>query len=246
MTEQYVGSAGLPRYELTTWLDQLGAVAGVTARTDGYDLGLASPNPCGVVLERWRRLRQATGGMHGVVAARQAHGASVAVYLERFEGVLLGDQLDGHATATPGILLAVTVADCVPVYLAEPKSGALALLHAGWRGIAAGILEAGIRRLEGLSGAPARELVMHCGVSICGSCYEVGPEVVHAVEGRTADGPTPLDLRRALLGRGRAAGIRRVSASSWCTAHHPERFFSHRRSGGADGRMAAYLGRPMP
>jgi copper oxidase (laccase) domain-containing protein len=87
---------------------------------------------------------------------------------------------------------------------------------------------------------------MHCGISICGDCYEVGPEVFLGVTGRPADGKQRLDLREAIGWRARRAGVERVTRSPWCTAHDRDRFYSHRASAGADGRMLAYLGRPLP
>jgi copper oxidase (laccase) domain-containing protein len=83
---------------------------------------------------------------------------------------------------------------------------------------------------------------MHCGVGICGECYEVGPEVATRF-GRS--GTIRLDLRAALAQQARELGIDDVSISPWCSAEGRDRFFSHRASGGRDGRMIAYLGRPL-
>jgi len=86
--------------------------------------------------------------------------------------------------------------------------------------------------------------VLHCGVAICAGCYEVGPEVVRAVEGRIVRGKAHLDLRAVLARRAEAAGVREISVSPLCTVCDAERFFSHRSSGGGSGRQLAYLGRP--
>ena len=75
----------------------------------------------------------------------------------------------------------VTVADCVPIYLVAPAKGAIALLHAGWRGTAAGILANGLQLLHDHAGVEPPEVVMHAGVAISGPCYEVGAEVVTGV-----------------------------------------------------------------
>jgi copper oxidase (laccase) domain-containing protein len=83
---------------------------------------------------------------------------------------------------------------------------------------------------------------MHCGVGICGECYEVGSEVADRFGKPDA---THLDLRDILAQQARALGIRDVSISPWCTAQERDRFFSHRASRGSDGRMVAYLGRPL-
>jgi len=236
----------VPCLELAEWADRFGLVAGVTTRHDGFNLGLLTPDPAADVLARWRSFATAMAPAFGTIAAGlQVHGREVARHAAAPPGWIIRDGVDGHATGDPGILCCVSVADCVPVYLADPASGAVALVHAGWRGVAAGVLEAGIRALRELgSGAPA-DFVMHCGVGICGECYEVGPDVLEAVTGAAAPGPGRLDLRAILAAGARAAGIREVSVSPWCAAHDRDRFFSHRRSGGGDGRMLAYLGRPI-
>jgi YfiH family protein len=149
--------------------------------------------------------------------------------------------VDGHATAVPRLLLGVTVADCVPVYLADPVRRLIALLHAGWRGTAAGILDHGVALLVS-HGARVDDLVMHAGVGICGACYEVGPEVLAAFGFASAGARGHLDLRLELARRARAAGVRTVTVSPWCAAHDRHLFFSHRASGGDRGRMVAYLG----
>ncbi len=149
---------------------------------------------------------------------------------------------DGHGTESPGLLLAVTVADCVPVYLVDPIRRQVVLLHAGWRGLAAGILRVGLDLLR-LKGSPVEDLLLHCGVGICGRCYEVGSEVF-AQCGLTPpeEGWGLLDLRAMLTDEARAAGVVHISTSQFCSKHDSAHFMSHRRSGGNDGRMVAYLG----
>ena len=142
-------------------------------------------------------------------------------------------------------MLYVTVADCVPVYLVNPMTGGIALLHAGWRGVAGGMLERGVEALSHSKDSAVSDIVMHCGVSICVACYEVGSEVIDAL-GLSTDGggKAQADLRAILVEQAGRFGIGEVSVSSWCSAHDRERFFSHRASRGADGRMVAYLGVP--
>ncbi len=139
----------------------------------------------------------------------------------------------------------VTVADCIPIYLAVPQKGAIALLHAGWRGTAAGILERGVGVLRRQGFAKAADIVMHCGVGICGRCYEVGSEVAGALTGAAASASAQVDLRELLVHQAQQLGIGAVTVSPWCTAHDHDRFFSHRASGGGDGRQVAYLGSPL-
>ena len=236
----------VPRYEVPGWRDRFGIVAGITARGAeagrGFDLGLWTDAPVGEVMGRWRAFRHAEPGFGGVVLGNQVHGAAVAWH-DRTAGWLQLEGIDGHATAAAGVLLTVTVADCIPVYLVDPRRRAVALLHAGWRGTAAGILPAGVGLLAERVGTNPADLVMHVGVGICGACYEVGSEVITGV-GLAVDGPGPwhVDLRERLGAQGRALGITAISRSAWCSAHDRPRFYSHRASKGADGRMVAYLG----
>ncbi|HEX9165644.1 MAG TPA: polyphenol oxidase family protein [Gemmatimonadales bacterium] len=231
---------------MAPWRDRWGLVAGVTTRggddTSPWDMGFAGTAPIGQVLPRWHALVASCAPAKAIVAARQVHGREVRWHpAGEDDGVRLLEGVDGHATAVPRLLLGVTVADCVPVYLADPVQRLIALLHAGWRGTAAGILDAGIALLVS-HGARVADLVMHAGVGICGACYEVGPEVLATFGIASAGRPGHLDLRSELARRARAAGIRAPTVSPWCAAHDRHLFFSHRASGGAGGRMVAYLG----
>jgi len=241
----------VPRYEIPRWREQFGVVAGVTARgadpalgSKGFDLGLWSDAPVGEVMGHWRQFRLAEPGFDAWILGHQVHGVSVRWH-ERGAGWQLHERVDGHATSSPGALLLITIADCIPVYLLAPRQPAVALLHAGWRGTAGGILQAGLQLLLSKSGASPSEIVMHCGVGICGSCYEVGLEVLAGL-GVKAEGlgPWHLDLRERLAQQARALGVVNISTSQWCSAHDRTAFYSHRASGGRDGRMVAYLGIP--
>ena len=196
----------------------------------------------GEVMSRWLAFRRAMNGFQAVALGNQVHGVQL-MNLESGQGWVYVDGIDGWITTASGILLSVTVADCIPVYLVAPNRG-VALLHAGWRGTAGGILGRGIDRLRAATNADAGDFVIHCGIGICGSCYEVGSEVMSGC-GAPAEEPGPwhLDLRATLVEQARAAGVNRVTTSSWCSAHHRPKFYSHRASQGADGRMVAYLGR---
>lgn len=238
----------VPRLEVPGWRARFGLVAGITWRGDGpgaFDLGLATAQPVGAVMARWDAFRAAEPGFHAAVLGRQVHGTEVRWHADPSGWVIL-DGVDGHATDRPGVLLCVTVADCTPVYLAAPARGAVALLHAGWRGAASGVLARGVALLHGRTGARPDELVAHLGVAICGDCYEVGAEVLEAF-GIAAEGAGPwhLDVRDRLQEQAAALGIGAVTRSPWCSAHDRARFHSHRASRGADGRMVAYLGLPV-
>lgn len=230
--------------ELPGWRDH-GVIAGLTTRHRDFNLGLSTPEPAERILARWRSLLAAFAPEFTTVhLGLQVHGARIASHDADAPGWTLHEETDGHTTRRAGTLLCVTVADCVPVFLLHPPSRTVGLLHAGWRGTADGILERGIERLGAAASAAPPAIVMHCGVGICGACYEVGPEVVKALRGSAPRGPTQLDLRAELVARAKALGVGNITSSGWCSAHDADRFFSHRRSGGRDGRMVAYVGVP--
>jgi len=247
--EAVLADGPVPRMEVPGWRERFGVVAGLTTRGTAdrpFDLGLTSGRPVGEVIGQWAAFRTAEPGFPLVALGRQVHGTEVAWH-EGGVGWLQLDGVDGHATAAHGILLTITIADCTPIYLIDPVRGGMALLHAGWRGASGRILERGLRLLLGRNGSVAGDIVMHCGVSICGACYEVGSEVFEAFGLPVpAGGKGQLDVREQLVRQANALGIGEVSVSAWCSAHDRERFHSHRRSGGADGRMVAYLGAPRP
>ena len=244
LEERMIADPAVPRAELAEWAARFALRAGITLRGQGFSLGLWSDESAGTVLTRWRAFQEASRpGFDRFTLGHQVHGAEVAWHGSGGPGWLIREGVDGHATGEAGVLLCITVADCVPIYLCHPPSGHHALLHAGWRGVAAGILERVVATLGQKVAARPADLVVHLGVAICGDCYEVGPEVVRAVTRRPARAPERLDLRGALAERATALGLGEVTISPWCSAHD-EAFFSHRRSRGADGRMVAYLGRP--
>ncbi len=238
----------VPRWEVPEWRERFGVVAGITGRgsaPEPFDLGLWTAEPVGEVMARWRAFREDIPECAAQVLAHQVHGDRVLWHDGPGIGWTIHDGADGHATATRGLLLLVTVADCVPIYLLEPRTRTIALLHAGWRGTAAGILARGIELIRERSGEGPGYLVMHLGVSISGPCYEVGAEVMAGVgEPHPGTGPWHLDIRDVLARQAADLGVREVTRSGWCSAREARDFFSHRRSGGQDGRMVAYLGLP--
>jgi polyphenol oxidase len=215
-------------------------VQGTTGRgADGFDLGLFGDTPVGVALARWRALREAAA-MPSAVHSRQVHGRELMEHAARAPGLSVADGFDGHLTAAPGILLTVSVADCVPVSLVDPDRRRVALLHAGWRGAASGILAAGLARL----GSSAARLRVHLGPAICGQCYEVGPEVHQALGLPPPPSPAPVDVRAALARQAVAAGIApdHVTVSGHCTRCGPG-FYSH-RAGSAERQLGLLGIRP--
>ena len=264
LREQPVPDPAVPRMELAEWSARYGVVAGITTRGTGrgFSLGLWSEENVGQVMTRWRALRAAfRPAFSAVVLSHQVHGTAVQWHSQPPDGWLILDGVDGHATGTRGVLLSITVADCIPVYLLAPTKHVVALLHAGWRGTSGGMLEQGVELVRREAFVKASEIVMHCGVGICGLCYEVGSEVLERLtpERLTPERLTPgrrpvvsraespsghVDLREVLVRQAGELGVTDVSVSPWCSAHDREHFFSHRASGGRDGRMIAYLGVP--
>lgn len=226
----------------TEWQQEFaGLVAGTTMAPQDY--GLAGAAPAWLVMERFEALTSALG-CHASVVGRQVHGARVGIVDSApCFGTCVAGELDGLASDRIGILLTVTTADCVPVYLLDPVSGGIALLHAGWRGALAGILEQGIQTLAAMNGAAPADLRVHLGPAICGDCYEVGPEVLREF-GRPGTRHGSLDLRSWLMEEALQLGVpaTAISASSWCTRCSADLLHSHRGSQGIAGRMAAFLG----
>ncbi|HEX7118907.1 MAG TPA: polyphenol oxidase family protein [Longimicrobiales bacterium] len=234
-----------PAYGHTEWADRFPwLVQGTTARgsaADPFDLRLFGGQPVGSVVARWRALREAAG-FPRAVHAYQVHGARILTHGDGPAGLLVADDADGHATTTAGTLLTVSVADCVPVFLVSPDPRAVAVVHAGWRGIAGGAVEAGIDTLARLCGARPAELHVHLGPAICGACYEVGPEVHEALGLPRPGRNTPVDLRSVAARRAEAAGVDagRITVSGFCTRCGDSPFFSHRA--GCAERQVGFLG----
>lgn len=191
---------------------------------DTLNLGRWTDDDPAAVAENLGRVTRAAG-VERLAQGRQVHGTTVlpAPAAGAFP------EADGVHSAEPGVGCLVLTADCLPVALVAPGGSAVAMVHAGWKGLAGGVLEEGVRAL---GGAVAAAFV---GPGAGGCCYEVGPEV-HArfgTSGRT------LDLKAEAARRLRAAGAGEVHDAGLCTMCDPERrFFSHRREGGLTGRQA--------
>ena len=223
--------------ELVDTFAALGIVAFTTGR-DAGTFGMQSEEPVGQVMARWARLRAHLGDPgRRFATATQVHGREILEHRGSWRGWLRGDAADGHFAPARGIAMAVTVADCVPVFLAH-ASGAAAVLHSGWRGTPAGITESAIRRYAAL-GVPARELDLHCGPAICGRCYEVSAEVYAQLTGHDPRTPATVDLRALIADRARALGVEHITVSARCTRCDNDRFFSHRA--GDTGRQLGVI-----
>ena len=232
-----VGPNGV--YLAFDWFAEWGMAAFVTTRAAG-SFASAGPTSIGDVLARWATLQQfAAGGDDGRLAtARQVHGANLLVHDGAWQGWLRGPAADGHIAFQRGTSLAVTVADCVPVYVAH-ASGAIALLHSGWRGTAAGIVPAAIERLRTRGLHPA-DLRVFTGPAICGGCYEVSAAVYAQLTGARTDTPTKVALDAVIARQALEAGVREIATTSLCTRCDNDRLYSHRA--GDPGRQLGVFG----
>jgi YfiH family protein len=210
--------------------------------------GLVGDDPAHVA-ENWRRLERATG--LGFARVRQVHGARV-VRAERAGPP--AEEADAVVSAARGVAACVSVADCVPVLLADPESGAVAAIHAGWRGTLAGAAAEGVAALASGAGASPERLLAAVGPSIGPCCYEVSDDLAArflAALGVAAvvEGARPrLDLWSANARLLAGAGLRpeRIEVMGRCTACERDLFFSHRRDAGRTGRQMAFIAPRAP
>jgi YfiH family protein len=211
------------------------------------------------VAENRRRITRAAGAP--LYVATQVHGADIArVRAGDAAADVASWRVDGLVTESNNVALVVLVADCVPALVADPRTGAFAAVHAGWRGTLAGVLPAAVRALAEHFGARPADLRVALGPAIGPCCFEVGPEVVEAFEAglpgaraagvfvdAVAGGRPHLDLKtanRLLLERAGVDPIA-IDVGPECTASDPGRFFSYRRDRGMTGQHLGFIGRPL-
>jgi YfiH family protein len=208
--------------------------------------GLNLGDHVGDVPERVRLNRQAVTralGRHllAPVLPQQVHGSVAApvgplhagTRWEQPEAALAGT--DALVTATPLLPLVVLTADCLPVALADPVRRVAAAIHAGWRGLAGGVLEATVRLMAETWGCRSRDLRAWLGPAIGACCYRVGAEVAERFPAHATadgDGAFRLDLRAEAARRLAACGLaeRNVGGLPLCTCCREDLFFSHRRA----------------
>jgi len=210
---------------------------------DSFNLGLRSGDDTGAVDRNRRELVEASGLPSAPRWLRQVHGKTVVI-----EPGLDEPEADASVTRTPGTVLAILTADCLPVVFAADDGSEIAAAHAGWRGLAAGVLEATVAAMH----MPPSRIVAWLGPAAGPQRYEVGVEVHEAFvasdpEAATAfiatrPGHWHVDLYALARRRLAAIGLDRVHGGDLCTISDPQRFYSHRRStsteGGRTGRMA--------
>jgi len=242
---------------------RLGGVSGPP--WDSLNLGAAVGDDPAAVAENRRRLAEAAGVP--IVWLRQVHGHRV---LRRGAADIGGEPAEADAAWTdePGVALAIQVADCLPVLLAAPDGRAVAAAHAGWRGLAGGILERTVAALCEAAACPPSALHAWLGPCIGPEAFEVGADVLRAFGHADESAGKPAEAADAATGRPRfrwqpradgdprwradlaglaadrlrSLGLQQLDGGRWCTVSDPSRFFSFRRDG-VTGRLAALVWR---
>jgi polyphenol oxidase len=202
---------------------------------------------------QWQQLA-ASGGVsrHALAAVHQVHGAAV---IDAPAGeVRHRPRADGLVSGDPSLMLTVRVADCAALLIADSRRGAVAAVHAGWRGTAAGIAAVAVARLGELHGSDPRDLIAALGPSIGPCCYTVGAELMDAFRGAGQDEADlgrwfrhgerlQLDLWTANRDQLERAGVpaEAIHVSGLCTACRLDWFYSYRREGTATGRLVGFI-----
>ncbi len=237
-------------------LAELGFRHGFNLRTGGasegpfasFNLGRAVGDDPERVEQNHLRFARAVGYAPGsLFEVSQVHGAAVrAVSAPDAPLALRREQADALCAPAGGLAIGVRVADCVPVLLADPRSGAVAAVHAGWRGTVRGVVESALYALLALGGGAPGELAAAIFPHIRACCFEVGQDVAEAL---VAASPDPyvvdrsrlkphVDLSAIVAAKLAAAGVRpeRIEPLEGCTRCAQPRFFSYRRDGQRSGR----------
>ena len=183
------------------------------------------------------------------VYMNQVHGKAVArLVAADLRGEAPVHAADASITTEPGIACVAQVADCLPVLFAAPEARAVGAAHAGWRGLAAGVLEAALHGVCEAAACEPREVRTWLGACIGPTAFQVGGDVLAAFDAAPdsprfrphAPGKWLADLAGLARDRLIAAGVADISGGTWCTVSDPSRFFSFRRDR-VTGRMAAFI-----
>ena len=234
----------IPGVQALTTMRRGGASTGPLA---SFNFGTAVGDAPEALAENRRRLATAAGLPAEPRWLRQVHGTAVA----DLDLLLPPGTADAAVARLPGVVCALLTADCLPVLLARRDGSAVAAAHAGWRGLAAGVLEATLDAL----GSAGEELYAWLGPAIGPAHFEVGGEVRAAflVVDAGADiafvenarGRWQCDLYALARRRLQIAGVTDIFGGEHCTFAEPDRFYSHRRDAGKTGRMATLIWRSL-
>jgi len=244
------------------WADMPGLWHGFLGRAGGISRGpFASLNLSaslgdaeGDVQSNWQRVTASLGGSGEFVRIRQVHGDTV---VEAAEVGAAMPEADALITRTRGLVLSILTADCVPLLLVDQRTGAIAAVHAGWRGTLAGIVPRTVAAMGEAFGTQPADLRAALGPSIGSCCYEVSPEIVAAIDQRWGRMPAAvdekpgerprLDLRAVNRGLLSNLGVCQIESVGPCTCCAQTAYFSHRHASrpgnpGVTGRQLSYIG----
>jgi YfiH family protein len=215
----------------------------------GNPSGVATQDDWGNIHENYRRLQSVIGCENRQRCwVHQVHGGDVVQCSSAFES---GPKADAMWTDDPQRLLSVRIADCVPVLLASIDGRKVAAVHAGWRGVLAGVAVNTVAAMQ----CDPDGVVAAIGPCISVDAFEVGPEVLSAFSAAFGkdlivhgghEGKGRIDLRGAIRHQLAGLGIERIDETDRCSFRHGDEFFSHRRDHGVTGRMAAVIGPANP
>lgn len=265
-TRKTVGDLPTHQAKTISWLP--GVVQGFTTRQggasqapfDSLNLGAhVGDTPADVRANRLKLWGALEFGEDRVAMAEQVHGDRVAVVAEDSDFLVPG--ADALVTNVPDLLLMMLYADCVPVYIVDPVTRSVGLVHSGWRGTLAGVVGKTVQAMRDNFGTSPRSCLAAIGPCISGDSYEVGADVAaqfsHIVAQQASvimyprdefTGTYSLNLRQVIFSQLLQAGVRAeyVAVSNEDTFRNKRDFFSHRRDGAKTGRMAAFLAiRPL-
>jgi polyphenol oxidase len=256
---------GISYYSCRAFEELPGLCHGFSTRHGGFssltecalDLGYSSGESAERIDGNRRRFLSALQFQNEYLATlHQVHSNHVSI-IKDLSGQW--NQTDGDAliTETRGIALAVQIADCFPILVADPERNAVAAVHSGWRGTLARIVEKTVEEMRNAFGSDPSRLVVAVGPGIRACCYEVGTDVAGAFAeaypgcclvkpSDSKPGRYLLDLPKALEIQCRAAGIRPENSFDLgaCTCCNTNQFFSYRAEGPRSGRMMAVIGMP--
>jgi YfiH family protein len=256
MLQRRESDAG-PVYYVSPLLEQAGVRHAFSTRLGGISpapfdsLNLGNPTGCDRqddderIQTNYRRLQAAIGCASSARCwVHQVHGGDVANAASDFSN---GIKADALTTDDPGHMLAIRVADCVPILLTDERGETVAAVHAGWRGVIAGVIPATLARMP-----LPKNLIAAIGPCIGFDAFEVGDEVLREFDRafgsdaplrRNGDGKGRVDLRAACQLQLRRAGLtaEQIDTTDRCTFRDADEFFSHRRDRGVTGRLAALI-----
>ena len=224
------------------------------------DLNLAGfdEDPPENIMENRRRFLNVFDGEFKLATVWQVHGDSVYVINSRHDASKTDERADAIVSDVSNILAGVKTADCVPVLIGDPKTGAYAAVHAGWRGTTQSIVRKSVFKMAYVYGSRPEDMVCALGPAASCKTYEIGQEVIDAFAENftgstkyfepTSEGHALVDLHRANHDQLTEAGVgpQNIFTSPFCTILHTDLFFSYRiekKKYGKTGRLLSVIGR---